>query len=179
MLAPFVFMENAMKISFYYVDEKYVQYLKDTEISERGFTCIPNMEYHNHDKFVYGVVLSVNDVDYYVPFSHYNRQQEDNILIKVDYHNRLKIAGSLRFNYMFPVPKRCLTPVDFSVFADDRKILLRKEYKACLSSLAKIQKRAQKTYERVTKGNNEVLVKNSCMFRRLEEACKKYTDNPQ
>ena len=59
MLAPFVFMENAMKISFYYVDEKYVQYLKDTEISERGFTCIPNMEYHNHDKFVYGVVLSV------------------------------------------------------------------------------------------------------------------------
>lgn len=165
-----------MKISFYYVDEEYVQYLKEVELSKRGFTCIPNMEYHKHDKFVYGVVLSVNGVDYYVPFSHYDRQQEDNVLIKVDYHKKLKVAGSLRFNYMFPVPKNCLTPVVFSDFTEDRKVLLRKEYKACLSSLSKIQKKAIKTYERVVNGNNDELAKNSCMFLELEEACKKYTN---
>jgi len=34
-----------MKISFYYVDEKYIHYLKETEINARGFTCIANMEY--------------------------------------------------------------------------------------------------------------------------------------
>ena len=104
----YLFMRWNMKLSFYYVDEKYIQYLKGIELNKRGFTCIPNMSYHNHDKFVYGVVLSVNNVDYYVPFSHYDRQQEDNILIKVDYHKKTKVAGPLRFNYMFPVPKKCL-----------------------------------------------------------------------
>ena len=163
-----------MKLSFYYVDEKYIQYLKGIELNKRGFTCIPNMSYHNHDKFVYGVVLSVNNVDYYVPFSHYDRQQEDNILIKVDYHKKTKVAGSLRFNYMFPVPKKCLKPVDFSVFSEERKILLRKEYKACLSLLSKIQKKALKTYNRVLKGDDEELLKNSCLFLVLEEACIEY-----
>ena len=163
-----------MKISFYYVDAEYVQYLKEIEFSKRGFTCVPNMEYHNYDKFVYGVVLSVNGVDYYVPFSHYDRQQEDNILIKVDYHKKEKVAGSLRFNYMFPVPKSCLTPVNFSDFPEDRKVLLRKEYKACLASLSKIQKKALKTYARVINGKSDELIRNSCMFLELEDACKKY-----
>ena len=169
------FKGKYMKISFYYVDEKYIQYLKAIEVAERGFTTIPNMEYHAHDKFVYGVVLSINDVDYYVPFSHYDKQQEDNILIIVDYHKKKKIAGSLRFNYMFPVPKRCLKPVDFSVFEEDRKILLRKEYKSCLSQLSKIQKKAIKTYNRVMCGNNIELVENSCLFSVLEDACIKYS----
>ena len=98
-------MEVNVRISFYYVDKEYIQYLKDKEIAKRGFTTIPNMEYHAHDKFVYGIVMSIHNFDYYVPFSHYDKQQEDNILIKVDYHKRIKVAGSLRFNYMFPVPK--------------------------------------------------------------------------
>ena len=164
-----------MKISFYYVDDEYIKYLKNVEIAERGFTTIPNMEYHVHDKFVYGIVMTINYVDYYVPFSHYDKQQEDNILIIVDYHKKKKVAGSLRFNYMFPVPKRCLTPVDFSVFEKDREILLRKEYKSCLSMLSRIQKRAIKTYNRVIEGNDDELIKNSCLFSILEDACMKYT----
>ena len=76
------------------------------------FSTIPNMEYHMHDKFVYGVVLSINNVDYYVPFSYYSKQQEDNILITFD----------------------------FSAFEEERKILLRKEYKSCLSSAFKNSK---------------------------------------
>lgn len=163
-----------MKISFYYVDEEYIQYLKEIETDARGFTCIPNMEYATNDKFVYGVVMNVNDVDYYVPFSHYDKQQEDNILIKVDYHKEVKVAGSLRFNYMFPVPKRCLIPIDFSDFPEDRKILLRKEYKSCLHLLSQIQKKAIKTYQRVLNKDNEELINNSCMFSLLEESCKKY-----
>lgn len=163
-----------MKISFYYINEDYIQYLKETEINARGFTCVPNMEYATNDKFVYGVVMNVNGVDYYVPFSHYDKQQEDNILIKVDYHKKYKIAGSLRFNYMFPVPSRCLIPVNFNDFPEDRKILLRKEYKACLHLLSQIQKKANKTYQRVIANDNKELTNNSCMFLLLEEACKKY-----
>lgn len=163
-----------MKISFYYVDNEYIQYLKNIELNARGFSCIPNMNYHTNDKFVYGVVMSIKDLNYYVPFSHYDKQQEDNILIKVNYHKTVKVAGSLRFNYMFPVPKQCLIPVNFSDFAEDRKILLRKEYKSCLTLLSKIQKRATKTYQRVISGENKLLNNNSCMFLLLEDACKRY-----
>jgi len=76
MLAPFVLWRPtiSMKKSFYLVDAEYIQYLKEIELNNRGFTCVPNMEYHNNDKFLYGIVLSVNEVDYYVPFSHYDRQ---------------------------------------------------------------------------------------------------------
>ncbi len=59
-------------------------------------------------------------------------------------------------------------------FSEDRKVLLRKEYKLCLVSLSKIQRKALKTYERVTNGKNDELTRNSCMFLELEEACKKY-----
>lgn len=52
-----------MKKSFYYVDADYIQYLKEIEINERGFTTVPNVEYANHNKFVYGIVMEVNRVD--------------------------------------------------------------------------------------------------------------------
>ena len=163
-----------MKISFYYVDEEYIDYLKKREITERGFTTVPNMKYHKNDKFVYGVVLKVNEVDYYVPFSHYNKPQEDNILVKIDYHKEKRIAGSLRFNYMIPVPKRSLIPVDFSVFDENRKVMLQKEYRACLSMLSQILKRAMKTYNRVVNHVDDELSRNSCLFELLEIACKEY-----
>ena len=60
-----------MKISFYYVKAEYIQYLKETEIKVRGFTTVPYVEYANHNKFVYGVVMKINDIDYYVPITSY------------------------------------------------------------------------------------------------------------
>lgn len=37
-----------MDIRFYYVDTKYIDYLKQYEISHRGFTCVPNVTYDAH-----------------------------------------------------------------------------------------------------------------------------------
>ncbi len=34
-----------MRISSYYVDSDYIQYLKDIEMNARGFTRVPNVEY--------------------------------------------------------------------------------------------------------------------------------------
>lgn len=70
-----------MKVSFYYVDEKYIEYLKEAEIQQRGYTTVPNVSYTNKSKFVYGIVLSMNDISYYVPVSSYMKQQENNLLI--------------------------------------------------------------------------------------------------
>lgn len=167
-----------MKISFYYVKAEYIQYLKETEIKVRGFTTVPNVEYANHNKFVYGVVMKINDIDYYVPITSYKKSQQDNILIKIESHKKLVIKGSMRFNYMIPVPRGCLIPVDFSsdVFTHEDRIMLRKEYKACLHLLSRAQKLAKKTYDRVLKGEDEELVRNSCSFKILEEACRTYKD---
>ena len=165
-----------MKISFYYVDSGYVQFLKDTEVNARGFTRVPNVEYANRKKFVYGVIMKIGDINYYVPISSYKKAQEDNILIKIEDHKKQVTKGSMRFNYMFPVPKKCLVPVDFkdSQFTEQEKVMLQKEYKACKKLLAQAQKRAKKTYQRVLDGDNEELIKNSCDFNLLEKAYQEY-----
>ncbi len=165
-----------MKISFYYVEPDYINYLKKVEIEKRGFTTVPNVEYANKNKFVYGVILKINSVDYYVPITSYTKSQKDNILIKIDDHKKLVPVASMRFNYMIPVPKRCLISVDFnsSQFTEKEKIMLRKEYKACLLVISKAQKKAQATYDRVISGKDDILIRNSCDFKLLEEACIKY-----
>ena len=39
-------------LSFYDVDKNYINYLKNVEISNRGFTCIPDMIYNGEQKFL-------------------------------------------------------------------------------------------------------------------------------
>ena len=167
-----------MKNAFYYVDEKYINYLKEAEINARNYTTVPNVRYANSEKFVYGTVMKMNDVNYFVPVSSYKKEQEDNIVIKVRDRNSKngKAVGSLRFNYMIPVPENCLRPVNFksNVFSEKDKILLEKEYRFCKSKMSAIQKQAQRKYQRVVSGKNIDLIKNSCDFTLLERACRDY-----
>lgn len=170
-----------MKISFYYVDEKYIEYLKRTEINTRNFTTVPNVKYANSEKFVYGAVMEIDGMDYFVPVSSYKKEQEDNIVIKVKDRNskKGKAVGSLRFNYMIPVPKNCLYPVDFKNdrFTEKDKILLEKEYRFCKSKRSAIQKQAQRTYNRVISCVDSELVRNSCDFKLLEKAYEEFVNN--
>ncbi len=89
------------KLNFYTVDLDYVNYLKKVEQDKRGFSRVPNMEYGNlrKPKFLCGIVLQVNNIDYYVPVTSYTQQKPDNFLIKAD---NGQVTSSLRFNYMFP-----------------------------------------------------------------------------
>lgn len=61
-----------------------------------------NMEISESQKFLCGIVLQVNNIDYYVPVTSYTQQKPDNFLIKAD---NGQVTSSLRFNYMFPIPK--------------------------------------------------------------------------
>lgn len=67
--SPLNFRTIIMNLYFYYVDEKYIDYLKKCECNKRGFTCVPNVNYGNTKKFTFGAVLSVNNVSYFVPVS--------------------------------------------------------------------------------------------------------------
>ena len=87
------------KLNFYTVDLDYVQHLQKAEQEKRGFSRVPNMSYSDKykQKFLCGIVLQVNDVDYYVPLTSYKQKKPDNFLITADSG---QVVSSLRFNYM-------------------------------------------------------------------------------
>ncbi len=70
-------------LKFYTTDYQYVQYLQRAELEKRGFSRVPNMDYGKgrKDKFLCGIVLHINNMDYYVPVSSYKIQKPDNLLI--------------------------------------------------------------------------------------------------
>ena len=165
-------MDN--KLDFYTADQNYVKYLQDAESSKRGFSRVPNMAYSEKykPKFLCGVVLQVNDVDYYVPITSYKQQKPDNFLIIAD--NGLAVS-SLRFNYMFPIPKEM---VSVRVIADEPDLayraLLAQELRYCIKNQETIQHLAERTYKRVLLGKDLGLVANSCDFLFLEKKCLEY-----
>lgn len=80
-------------INFYEVDKNYIKYLQQYEPK------IPNMEYHTNQKFVCGIVLRINQYNYYAPISSNKKKQRTNILIKDLDGTTL---SSIKFSFMFP-----------------------------------------------------------------------------
>lgn len=165
------------KLNFYIADLEYVEYLKKSEQTKRGFSRVPNMDYDdNHKmKFLCGIVLQVNNMNYYVPVSSYKNQKPDNFLIKSD---NGKVVSSLRFNYMFPVPEaviseRCIKSEPDRAY----RSLLSQELKYCIKNQGKIQKLAERTYKKVLLGKDEGLTVNSCDFLLLEQKCSEWIQN--
>ena len=162
-------------LNFYTVDLKYVNFLKESEINKRGKSCVPDMDYTNKGKpkFLCGIVLEINDLNYYVPVSSYTKKQHDNFLIKID--KGRKISSSLRFNYMFPVPGELLKERRISTEPDRHyRNILSQELRHCIKYQDIIRAQAERTYRRVIEGKNPVLKENSCDFVLLEEKCREY-----
>ena len=163
------------KLDFYTVDLDYVRYLKKAEQEKRGFSRVPNIDYSKNSKpkFLCGIVLQVNDINYYVPVTSYKTQKPDNFLILAD---NGKTVSSLRFNYMFPIPKGLAT---IRIIASEPdytyRSLLAQELRYCIKNQNKIQNLAQRTYKRVLLGKDKGLVVNSCDFQLLEQKCLEYT----
>lgn len=162
------------KLSFYTLDPAYIQFLKLEEAKQRGFSRVPNMDYGpNHKaKFLCGIVLRVNDLDYYVPVTSYKEQKPDNFLIHAA---NGAVVSSLRFNYMFPVPLAMVAERMIAAEPDRAyRSLLAQELLYCNKNREEIQKRAARTYRRVLLGKDPGLVVNSCAFAFLEEKCREW-----
>ena len=164
------------KLNFYSVDKDYVLYLQKAERDKRGFSRVPNMSYSdkNKQKFLCGIVLQVNNVGYYVPVTSFKQQKPDNFIITA---NNGQIVSSLRFNYMFPVPKG-LIAVKIIIEEQDSayRALLAQELRYCIKNQDIIQKLAERTYKRVLLGKDLGLVVNSCDFLLLEQKCVEYVN---
>ena len=157
------------KICFYYIKTDYIDYLKKYESDHRNCTCVPNIKYYSNEKFFYGTVLNVQGIDYYVPISSKTKGRQDDILIR---NKKGDIKGSLRFNYMIPVPNKSLSMLDLKngSFTEKQTIRIKEELAFCMRNKDKIQKQAQVTYDRIVEKTNTNLINNSCDFKLLETA---------
>ena len=80
---------------------------KHMKKKKRGITKVPNIRYADRNKFAFGAVLQVHGINYYVCGSSFDKKQEANILIRIP-GDKKEVKGSLRFNYMIPVPNECI-----------------------------------------------------------------------
>jgi protein AbiQ len=164
-----------LKLFFYDVDPDYVTYLKNIEKNKRGFTRVPNVIYNNERKMVCGIVLEIAEYKYYVPISSYKKQQNNNILIKLNDDKYNQVKGSLRFNYMFPIHDKYIKKREFNESKSmGRKEFLRRQWVYCNLIIDEIREMANKTYQEVVNGNDKILQNASCDFKLLEKAADEY-----
>ena len=161
-------------MDFYRIKEEYNQFLQKYEKDKRGITKVPNIKYTDRNKFAFGTVFEINGMKYYVSVSSFDKKQEANILIRVP-GDKQEVKGSLRFNYMVPVPDECIERLVIKDVKDEKyRTLLNKEYQFCMANAEKIQKKANKIYNMVTTNAKQVLTDNSCDFKLLEQAYHAY-----
>ena len=152
---------------FYDIDEEYIKFLKTID------NQVPNINYATNNKFVCGVVLEINDVQYYAPISHMKNKQRTNLLI---YNNRTPIA-SIRFSFMIPALNSVLTLKNFkdiAVYDKNYANLLMAEYAYCKSHLQDILKKASDVYK-IGCDKNHALNYTCCDFKKLEQHYTKYS----
>lgn len=159
-----------MNLKFYEVDGEYIKYLR-----VNGDQKIPNIEYEKHKKFFCGIVLTINNFNYFAPVSSYNKKVHTAFLImdKDRETEELKAISSLRFSFMFPCPIEYLNQKDFSKEDEKYKILLRKELHYCNINREKIKKMANEVYKLGLNEKNRQKF-NICDFKKLEEKCLEY-----
>lgn len=155
-------------LNFYLVDLQYVDFLKQEELNQRGFTRVPNLDYGNNrkPKFLCGIVLKIDSLHYFAPVSSFKQKKPDNFLIQDKNGNNV---ASLRFNYMFPIPLALIKERKINEEPDSKyRNFLFQELKFCQKNSDSIYSLAIRTYKRVLLGKDKGLVHNSCDFKLLE-----------
>ena len=163
-------------MDFYRINEEYNSFLQRYEKEKRGITKVPNIRYTDRNKFAFGAVMQVNGMNYYVSVSSFDKKQEANILIRIPGDEK-EVKGSLRFNYMVPVPDECIEKLVIKDVEDEKyRLLLNKEYQFCMNNAERIRKKANKIYEMVTTNRKQILTDNSCAFHILEDGYREYIE---
>ena len=165
-------MDN--QLYFYEVNAEYISYLI-------GFDSkVPRVDYSatsKHDKFLCGIVLSVNGHDYFAPISSFTTPQRTNMIIK---NEEGKDISSVRFSFMIPVPPNVVTVKNFDDEASsDYRRLLDLELQFCRKNANVIRRLAKFVYNTVVNNRDPIMVKNCCDFKKLEAACAEYTKTNQ
>ncbi len=160
-----------MAIELYEINPKYIDYL---------VPYAPHMfqnkqpGQHNERKYI-GVVLTVNNMKYFVPLSSFKSKHE-RMKNGLDF---IKIGNYavININNMLPVPDGEYTYVDIPKIKDKQyRKLLETEYRIIRKLQDKIKGNAAELYKhKVNHGNATALAKRCNDFILLEEKCRQYT----
>ena len=161
------------QLNFFEIEAAYITYLLN--IDKR----VPRVDYSaggSHDRFLCGIVLSVNEHDYFAPISSFKVPQRTNIIIKDD---NGKSVASVRFSFMIPVPPGVVSLKRIVDEASPQyRILLNMELRFCRRNAHAIYSRARFVYDAVTVKKDPLMLKICCDFKALETACAEYCQNP-
>ena len=169
------------KFKWYIANKKYVNYLRKFD------SKVEKIEYDNKLKPYIGIVIKINDFNYYVPVSspkekHYN-MKEDMDFIKIMQKN--KIIGVLNLNNMIPILDKYILKLKYVDIEKYRKFDSQIEKRKYISFLnlelylinqkaAKIRKAALKLYKEKINNPKSKISQRCCNFKLLEEISKNY-----
>ena len=149
---------------FYEIDEAYLSYLNQFD----NKVTITNNSNYKYNKFFCGIILNINDLNYFVPVSSFKKQQQTNFLI-IDKNRPI---SSLRLSFMIPVKDGFYKPANFLNFDTKYQDLVKAEIKFCNQNKSDIYNKALEVYNKALK--NKFFSKLCCNFKLLEEKCLEY-----
>ena len=157
-------------IRFYEIDPKYIDYL----LPYAPHLFANRKANQNNERKYIGVVLHINDLDYFAPLSS-AKKKHTYIEEGLDFI-KIKQYAVINLNNMFPVPASVCHMVDFSKERNPKyKDLLQAEYRYIKMIQEKIRKNARLLYNHKLKnGTDTPLAKRCNDFQLLEEKCKQY-----
>lgn len=163
------------KLHWYIVDKKYVNYLKTFD------SKIEDIDYKDNLKPYIGIVININEFNYYVPVSspkdkHY-KMKEGIDFIKIKQEGR--ILGVLNLNNMIPILDECVKKLEYENIGQYRKFktekekkiyiaLLNTELKVINSKCKKIKKNTIRLYQEKIENPNSKVSNRCCNFKFLE-----------
>lgn len=169
-----------MKLNLYSISDKYIKYLRqfDDKIYDN------KEEIRNHERKYLGVVLTVNEFNYYIPMSSPKRSDYldfDKKIIRNDtktiirIHERSRLYGTLRISNMIPVPITELEPYITSDEDDLKyKEVILVELRYINNNSSKIVKYAKIVYNQKIKNMDIGYINNTVNFKLLEEKLKEW-----
>lgn len=134
------------ELNFYKVDKSFLSFLHSEDKKVNGFSCVPTMDYsaEQKEKFMCGIIVSVNGIKYLAPVSSYTVKKDNNILL---YSEEGRITSSIRLNFMFPVAKGTYKRYDFEKETDPKYLsVVKQEWLSANQQRDQIRKLAKSTY---------------------------------
>lgn len=119
-----------------------------------------------------GVVLKINNHQYFAPLSSKTKNCNDFTTIKIKEDN----LGSIKLNNMIPVTSIAIDNIDYSLLNKNKRNLLYKQLRAVRKKelKKKIQNNAKRIYLGVTINKNQSLINICCDYKLLEKECRNF-----
>ena len=167
---------------FYTITDEYIDYLS----KENPHVMSNKQETRTYHRKYIGLVTELKGHKYFVPMSSPkdidflpNGEIKKDSLIKIYMHSKKVLYGTIRFNYMIPVPASELEEVTVNDEGDFKyKILMQSEYFFINANREKIEKTAVRLYKMRTtydpSKNKNKLMEITLDFTSLEKMCDEY-----